>query len=162
AAQPARKVDFETDVRPIFARACYACHGPQKQKSDFRLDQKAAALKGGDIGVAIVPGKAGESPLFDRISTRNDRERMPPKGNPALKGAEAGRTGAWIDKGAKGPEYPAASNAPHWAYQPLKTAGAIPAPRQASSAIDAFILAKLSEKGLKPSPPAEKRVWLRR
>src|SRR5262245_37515199 len=101
AAQPGRKVDFETDVRPIFAKACYTCHGPQKQKSDFRLDQKAAALKGGDNGVAIVPGKAGESPLVDRISTRKDRERMPPKGNPALTDAEVGMIRAWIEQGAK-------------------------------------------------------------
>src|SRR6266568_4979007 len=163
AVEPGRRpVDFETDVRPIFAKACYACHGPQKQKSDFRLDQKAAALKGGDIGVAIVPGKAGDSPLFGRISTRNDRERMPPKGNPALTEAEIGTIRAWIDQGATWPEYPGASNKPHWAYQPLKTGGTSPPARDASSTIDAFILAKLREKGLKPSPPAEKRVWLRR
>jgi mono/diheme cytochrome c family protein len=156
AAQPKRAVDFETDVRPIFAKSCYACHGPQKQKSDFRLDQKAAALKGGDNGVAIVPGKAGESPLFDRISTRNDRERMPPKGNPVLTEAEIGTIRAWIEQGAKWPDYPAAaSNRPHWAYQPLQ----VPA---GAKSIDAFILDKLHEKGLSKSPPAEKRVWLRR
>src|SRR5262249_25500250 len=69
---------------------------------------------------------------------------------------------AWIDQGAKWPDYPAASNKPHWAYQPLKTAGASPAARGASSMIDAFVLAKLRDKGLSPSPPAERRVWLRR
>src|SRR5262249_42562079 len=88
AAQPKRPIDFETDVRPIFAKACYSCHGPQKQKSDFRLDQKAAALEGGDNGVAIVPGKAGESALVERIASKNARERMPPKDNAPLTAAE--------------------------------------------------------------------------
>src|SRR5262245_62121505 len=74
-----RKVDFAKDIQPIFARACYSCHGPTKQRSDFRLDLKAAALKGGDLGQAIIPGKSAESPLI-RFVAGIDREIvMPPK-----------------------------------------------------------------------------------
>ena len=51
------KVDFNKDVEPILAKHCYSCHGPQKQKSDLRLDRKAAAIKGGAEGPAIVPGR---------------------------------------------------------------------------------------------------------
>jgi hypothetical protein len=154
-AQPKRPVDFETDVRPIFAKSCYSCHGPQKQKSDFRLDQKTAATKGGDNGVAIVPGKASESPLVQRIASKS-RDRMPPKDNAPLTAGEVATIRAWIDQGAKWPEYSAtAANKPHWAYQPLRTTAD-------AKSIDAFIHAKLREKGLSPSPPAEKRVWLRR
>src|SRR5258707_1378579 len=58
---PARRtVDFSRDIRPILAMNCYSCHGPQKQKSDLRLDRKSAALRGGTEGPVIVPGKSAE------------------------------------------------------------------------------------------------------
>src|SRR5262245_52449291 len=60
-APAARAVDFQKDVQPIFARACYSCHGPRRQKSGYRLDVKAEALKGGDRGPAIRPGQSGSS-----------------------------------------------------------------------------------------------------
>src|SRR5207244_2028369 len=63
-----RKVDYVRDVQPLFAKACYSCHGPIKQKSDFRLDVKASALKGGDRGAAIVSGKSAESPLIHFVA----------------------------------------------------------------------------------------------
>src|SRR4051794_20359656 len=56
---PSRPVNFEKDIRPIFQASCVPCHGPEKQKGGFRLDLKAAALKGGDdYAPAIVPGKS--------------------------------------------------------------------------------------------------------
>src|SRR5438552_45991 len=72
-------VDFEKDIRPIFATHCHECHGPKKQRSDFRLDQKKTALTGGENGIAIVPGKSADSPLILRV-TATDETRMPPKG----------------------------------------------------------------------------------
>ncbi|HZT81478.1 MAG TPA: c-type cytochrome domain-containing protein, partial [Gemmataceae bacterium] len=74
-----RPVDFARDVRPIFARACYSCHGPQKQRSGFRLDVKAAALKGGDLGRAILPGKSADSPLIRYVAGLDPDTAMPPK-----------------------------------------------------------------------------------
>ena len=59
-----RRVDFEQDVRPIFAENCYSCHGPKKQLSSFRLDRKADALKGGENGQVIIPKKSADSPLI--------------------------------------------------------------------------------------------------
>src|SRR5262245_19581290 len=59
-----RQIDYVKDVRPIFERSCYTCHGPEKQKNNFRLDVRAAALKGGDDNVDILPGKSVESPLI--------------------------------------------------------------------------------------------------
>src|SRR5258706_1646989 len=96
---PAKKtIDFETDVRPIFVAACYSCHGPQKQKSDFRLDRRAAALKGGDNGLAIVPGKSADSPMIQRVASSSKAERMPPTG-PTLMPAQIAILRAWIDQG---------------------------------------------------------------
>src|SRR5262245_60534361 len=47
--QPDRTVDFIADVQPIFTRACYPCHGPETQRSGFRLDVRDAALQGGEL-----------------------------------------------------------------------------------------------------------------
>src|ERR1043165_7497783 len=55
------QVDFARDIQPILSKFCYECHGPEKQKGGLRLDQKAAALKGGDSGPLLVPGKSVES-----------------------------------------------------------------------------------------------------
>src|SRR3954453_4303880 len=79
-AQPTKKIDFAKDVQPIFASACYSCHGEKKQQSSFRLDRKADAMKGGEIGVAVVPGKSGESPLIKYVSGSDPKMKMPPKG----------------------------------------------------------------------------------
>src|SRR4051794_39332249 len=48
-AHPAPHVDFLHDIQPIFQRACYRCHGPEKQKSEYRLDVRDVALKGGEL-----------------------------------------------------------------------------------------------------------------
>src|SRR5215472_5351579 len=53
-----RPVDFAKEVQPLLSNTCYECHGPQKQKGALRLDQKAAALRGGDSGALLVAGKS--------------------------------------------------------------------------------------------------------
>ena len=58
-----RRIDFARDVRPLFVKHCFSCHGPDKQRSGLRLDRKADALKGGDDGAAIVAGKSADSLL---------------------------------------------------------------------------------------------------
>src|SRR5687768_10914367 len=63
-----RHVSFEADVMPILSRSCFDCHGERKQKSDFRLDAKAHAMRGGSTGVAIVPGKSAQSPLIQYVA----------------------------------------------------------------------------------------------
>src|SRR5256885_267779 len=62
-AAASRRVDFVKDIQPIFAGHCYDCHGEKKQEAQFRLDTKDIALKGGELGPAIVPGKGAESLL---------------------------------------------------------------------------------------------------
>src|SRR5688500_13482445 len=74
-----RSVDYERDVRPLFVKHCYSCHGPDKQRAGLRLDRKADALRGGDDGAVIVPGKGADSPLV-RLTAGLDADRvMPPK-----------------------------------------------------------------------------------
>src|SRR4051794_32641598 len=79
--KPPNSVDFNRDIRPILSENCYACHGPDqnKRKAGLRLDIRTDAvseLKSGNI--AIVPGKPSESKLVERITTKDDDERMPP------------------------------------------------------------------------------------
>src|SRR5437762_3132640 len=70
AEQP--KVVFEKQIRPIFIKRCFECHGPDKQKSGLRLDRRADALKGGKSGKPLlVPGKSAESELIHRVTTQD-------------------------------------------------------------------------------------------
>src|SRR5213592_1509979 len=73
AQEPA--VDFGRDIRPILSDRCFACHGPDEQarKAKLRLDVRAEAIK-----KAIVPGDAAKSPLFQRITSQDEDEVMPP------------------------------------------------------------------------------------
>ena len=64
----AQKVDFARDIHPIFAQSCLRCHGPEQPKSNFRLTDRASAIKGGDGGVAIVVGQSAQSPLIHYVA----------------------------------------------------------------------------------------------
>jgi mono/diheme cytochrome c family protein len=165
ASPAADAIDFDRDVKPIFTRSCVSCHGPQKQRSSFRLDRKADALKGGDLGRAVVPGKAADSPLIRYVSGTDPDVAMPPDSKKRLTATEVATLRAWIDQGAKWPDDGSESAAAEkwWALKPF-TQPTPPkvADRWARTPIDAFVLAKLREKGLKPSPEADRRTLIRR
>src|SRR5947207_1430010 len=84
AAGPARAqeppVDFNRDVKPLLAKNCFACHGPDdgQRKGGLRLDQRDGALKARKHGSAVVPGKPADSLLVQRLKSKDDGERMPP------------------------------------------------------------------------------------
>src|SRR5688500_4452921 len=80
AADPPKPVDFDRDVKPIFAKHGVSCPGPDNQKSSLRLDRRTDALLGGDGGAVIVSGKSSESRLIQFVSSDNPDVRMPPKG----------------------------------------------------------------------------------
>src|SRR5215204_4364407 len=95
--------DFDKEVRPLFEKRCLDCHGSEKQKGGLRLDQKAAALSGGDSAEpALVPGNSAESLLIKRVLTPNPDESMPPKGK-RLTDEEIAVLKKWIDRGAHWP-----------------------------------------------------------
>jgi len=161
-----RKVDFVKDIRPLLAGKCYSCHGPSEQKGQLRWDVKAIAAKGGVSGPAFKPGNSAESLVVRLVAGVQPDLVMPLKGT-RLSPEEVGLLRAWIDQGAVWPDgldpdgYTPQSG--HWAYRPLAKL----APPQvkgswARSPIDRFILAKLQEKKLQPSPAADKRTLLRR
>ncbi len=153
----AAPVDFVREVRPILQKHCYSCHGEKKQKSGLRLDIKAAALKGGDKHAPdIISGKASGSPLIHFITTDED-ELMPPKGK--LSADDIATLTTWINEGAPWPEgvdlVKLEDRRDHWSFKPLQVSNS-------TSKLDAFIDAKLAEKNLHRSPPADPISWLRR
>ena len=94
-------VDYDRDIRPILAANCFGCHGPRQQQSGLRLDLRQFALRGGDYGVVIVPGKAAESKLIKRLIGSEAGLQMPPTG--PLPQHEIETLRAWIDAGADMP-----------------------------------------------------------
>jgi hypothetical protein len=155
AAEPA-EVSFAADIKPILARRCFACHGPDVEIGGLRLHQQAAALAELESGGrAIVPGRTDESLLLARVSAEDEIERMPPEGEP-LSPQEIAAFRHWIAQGAKWEQ--------HWAFVPPKVHSPPPAQQSAwvANPIDSFILAKLESAGLQPAPSADKRTLVRR
>jgi mono/diheme cytochrome c family protein len=94
------QIDFARDIRPILETSCFRCHGPEKPKSGFRLDNRDAALKGGDTGVDIISGDSAKSPLIRYVAGLEKDMQMPPpgKGEP-LTTNQIALLRAWIDQG---------------------------------------------------------------
>jgi mono/diheme cytochrome c family protein len=157
-------VDFVRDVQPIFREHCLSCHGPEKQKSEYRVDVKHIAIRGGDNSAPnIVPGKSAESPLMKYVSGLDEDMLMPPKKSDAkrLTAAQVGVLRRWIDDGAEWPDSASAKVADKkdwWSLKPLAT----PLYGGPANPVDAFINAKLAEKGLAMSPEADPRTLIRR
>jgi hypothetical protein len=157
---------FETRIRPVLVEHCYSCHGPKKQQAGLRLDGREAITKGADGEPVIVPGHPEKSSLVLAVRQQGDI-KMPPKGRLSDRAIEDLTT--WIKEGAYWPEDRIVTSAvkadeKHWAFQPIRKP-ALPAVKNASwpaTPLDAFILAKLEEKGLKPNPSAEPRTLIRR
>lgn len=151
-AGAAEKVDFARDIRPILSDKCFKCHGPGTQKAKLRLDDRASAIKKG----AVAPGKHADSTLIERILLEDsDEGRMPPPGTAdRLTADQIAKLKKWIDEGA---EFP-----PHWAFVPPKRPVVPRTAVPAANPIDAFIIARLAQDGLKPSPQADKATLIRR
>lgn len=179
AAQTADTTFFESKIRPVLVTRCYACHS-SKLKSPmggFVLDTKSGLQKGGATGAVISPGKPAESRLIQAIRYSNPQLQMPPNGK--LADSVVADFEQWIATGAVDPRVDAtsagATPAPlkgmpveegrkWWAFQPFKESS-VPASKNAAwpkAKIDSFILAKLEEKKLEPSPMADPRTLVRR
>jgi len=154
-------VDFVRDIQPIFTEHCLGCHGPKRQEAGFRLDHKPTVLAGGELGIAVVPGKSDESLLIHFVAGLRPEGRMPKKGDPLSTGQIA-LLRAWIDQGANFPESASVvlvDKRNHWAFKPPVR----PAPPEpTANPIDAFVGARLAKEGLAFSPEADKATLLRR
>ena len=165
------RVDFASHIEPILQARCYACHGEQLQLRKLRLDRRVDAIRGGESGSpAVVPGDSANSLLIRYVAGIDREVVMPPEGD-RLTATEVGLLRAWIDQGAtySGAESPHASEPPpttseHWAFRATRKPR-IPRVRDTAwvrNPIDAFVLAKLEQRGWRPSDPASPRALLRR
>lgn len=150
------KVDFAREVQPILAKRCFFCHGPDKSEGGLRLNKReSAVVELGSGEHAIVPGDLEKSAIILRISSTEEGERMPPEGKP-LTPEQVETIRRWIAEGAKWEE--------HWAFRAPEKQDP-PVVKQSdwvTNPIDAFILDKLEQRGLKPAGPAEKAALIRR
>jgi hypothetical protein len=152
-------VEFNRDIRPIFSENCFACHGPDKpkRKADLRLDNAEGAFV--DLGghFALVAKEPGESALYQRLTEKDPRRRMPPASTgKVLSPRQVELIRRWIEQGAQYQK--------HWSLIPPRRPD-LPKVRDEKwvrNGIDRFLLARLESEGLKPSPEADRRVLLRR
>ena len=160
-----RKIDYASDVAPIFEKHCVDCHGVDVQESNLRVDVKASLLRGGDLGdPAILKGKGADSFLIQVVAGTHKDLKMPPEGK-GLSDTEVSILRTWIDQGVEWPGQADSSKltTDHWSFQEIVR----PAEPQLKSpwvqnAIDKYILAALQEKGIQPSDSATPLELLRR
>jgi hypothetical protein len=164
-------VDFVRDIQPILQTSCVKCHGPTRSRGGLQLHQRALAMKGGDSGVVIQPGRGGDSLLVRRVIGVEGEDLMPREGDP-LSPAQIALLRAWIDQGAPWPETAApivaaaspAAERPHWAYV-KPTAPPVPDvddPTWPRNDLDRFVVARLTHENLTPSPEAHFETLVRR
>src|SRR5262245_46700247 len=155
ADSTATKIDFNRDIRPILSNQCAKCHGPDAKErkggaDGLRLDVREDALA--DLGgyAAIVPGHPEKSALVQRILSTDDDERMPPKDSAKkLTPRDIDLLQRWIAQGAP--------YAAHWSYvNPVRPPlPAVKQPAWPRNEIDYFILQRLEQEGLAPTPEAD-------
>ncbi len=172
-------ISFSRDIRPILQHSCWACHGGLRT-SGLDLRTREGALRGGENGVAIVPGKADESRLYRRIAGL-EKPFMPMNGTLPAEQVAAIKT--WIDQGAhwdlaadavaagepsraaalaalENMEIPAAARS-YWAFQ-LPLQAPVPGGLRFQNPIDRLLEQARIEKGLEPAPRAARLTLLRR
>jgi len=153
---------FRDKIGPILKANCAGCHsGPQAQ-AGLSVANLSDLLRGGKRGPAISPGQSSQSLLVQFVKGEKN-PRMPVGGKPLPDNIVTALAAA-IDSMKALDQVATAKDYATWVFSP-PVAPKIPVPRQAAwtkNPIDAFVLAKLEEKGFAPAPPASKRALLRR
>jgi Protein of unknown function (DUF1553)/Protein of unknown function (DUF1549)/Planctomycete cytochrome C len=152
--------DFSREILPLLSENCFHCHGQdaKARKADLRLDVEAEAKKPIEGNFPILAGKSAQSEIMKRmLSTDPDDQMPPPKSNRKVTKEQVEMIGRWIDGGAKWGE--------HWAFTRVEKPK-LPEVRdqksEISNPIDAFVRAKLAEKGMKPAAQASPETLIRR
>jgi hypothetical protein len=182
---------FLNEVKPLLNSRCISCHGRDKAEGGLRLDTREAAIKGGDSGSALVPGKPDKSLLLLAVKRTHKVLEMPPKEK--LSGNDIAVLEHWIHDGASWPEalteisHENKSTSDHvgdawsdprnpivqlfggqrldlWSLKPVKRPD-VPSVKQlvwAKNDIDRFILARFEHDALAPPATADPRSLARR
>src|SRR5215472_13449083 len=99
SAQPAKKVNYDDDVRPIFARRCFTCHGNGEARNGLSLESFAGVMKGGASGDAVQPGRPATSLLYEAVAQEKDGIVKMPLGQPKIPESELAVIREWIQQG---------------------------------------------------------------
>ncbi len=155
-----RVIEFNRDVRPVLAAACFPCHGfdAKSRKAKLRLDTPDGAFALRKDITAIKPGSLDESEVWKRITSPHaDSVMPPPESRNQLSAAQKETLRLWIKQGAKYQK--------HWSFEPIDRP-AVPEIRnpkvEIRNPIDAFLLARLQQEGLKPTAEADRETLVRR
>lgn len=156
----ADSVNFNRDIRPILSDKCFKCHGPDaaNREADLRLDTPEGVFA--DLGggyFPAVPGKPEESEIIWRIETDDEEDLMPPlKSDMALSPLEKQQLRTWVENGAAWKK--------HWAFEPVERPASplVSHPGWTRNGIDAFVLSRLDNAELTPSPEADQTTLIRR
>ena len=173
---------FERRIRPVLVERCEACHSSElaEPMGGLLVDSREGLLAGGASGPALEPGSPDSSLLVKALSYLDPVLKMPPTGK--LPDRVVADFRAWIAAGAhdprtgpkaaaaapaagqEGPGTPIDEGRRWWSLQPLRerVAPAVADPAWTERKIDAFVLKRLEERGLRPSPPADPRTLARR
>ncbi len=160
AAAPAAPIEFNRDIRPILSDHCYVCHGPDanKREAELRLDTESGLRGSADHAGVAVPFRLEESELYRRISSADETERMPPvEFTKPLSAEQIDLLRRWIEQGAVWEG--------HWSFQPIRNIEApalVESGSFALNSIDAFTQPVMTQNGLTPSSPADRRTLIRR
>jgi hypothetical protein len=151
-------VDYTRDIRPILSNNCFKCHGPDEEarKADLRLDTTAGALADRGGYRAINRDEPAKSELLLRVTSADDTEHMPPpESGLKLSRDQIAILRKWIDQGAPIEQ--------HWSLRPIRrTSVPLVDSSWPRNEIDAFILAKLRDQKIVPSPEATPYTLIRR
>lgn len=158
-AVPTESVDFSSQIRPLIASKCLACHGPDEgsRKAKLRLDLREEAIAPHKHGRPIEPGNPDGSEILKRIaSTDPDVVMPPPEAKNPVKPEEMATLRRWIAEGS--------AYSPHWAWiKPKRPALPTVSLRGwTRNGIDDLVLANLEKRGLRPAPEADKHTLVRR
>ncbi len=173
---------FELHIRPVLIEKCADCHtGDKEAESSLVLNSRAALIKGGEYGPAIIPEKPEQSLLYQSIQRTHKELKMPPDAAEKLSTKTIQQFKRWIEWGAPWPEEktrPLTKTTPtksqpkktqtlttsHWCFLPRQSAAPpeVKNPNWSQSSIDQFIYARLQKEKLKPTQLASRRTLIRR
>ncbi len=165
-----REEFFERKIRPLLVDKCVACHGPEKQEGDLRLDSRRQVLQGTkDVEALVNATDVDESRLLQVLLYSEDDTQMPPKGK--LSDQQIADVKHWIESGAVWPKTNTFGTANavdteawknHWAFQPISDPPMPPIFFEGWHPVDAYIRQTLKDRGIAPSAPADGRTLVRR
>lgn len=153
------EIDFNRQIRPILSENCFQCHGPDQahRKGNYRLDTKDGVFALGKSGTKnVLVGNAKNSELLHRIEAKDEGLMPPIKSGKKLTASQIKLIEQWINEGANYGE--------HWAFVAPKSSSIPPVINKqwVKTPIDAFVLSRLEQNNIKPSPQASKEILIRR